>query len=62
MTTLELKTRIQQNLEKVSDDVLQDVLDLLEKSQDQSSEQIRRDANFRRILSEDRKLLNRLAK
>ena len=62
MTVLELKTQIQQELEKVPESVLQGLLDYLKQAQHQSPEQTRRDLNFRRILSEDRELLNRLAK
>jgi mRNA-degrading endonuclease RelE of RelBE toxin-antitoxin system len=62
MTTLELKTQIQKELDKVPESILQNVLDYLKQVQQQSPEQIRRDINFRRILSEDKELLNRLAK
>jgi hypothetical protein len=62
MTTLELKIQIQKELDKVPENVLQSVLDYLKQTQQQSPEQVRRDINFRRILSEDRELLNRLAK
>jgi mRNA-degrading endonuclease RelE of RelBE toxin-antitoxin system len=62
MTTLELKTQIQKELEKVPENVLQNVLDYLKQIQQKSPEQIRRDDNFKRILSEDKELLKRLAK
>ncbi len=62
MTTLELKTQIQHELEKVPEIVLQNVLNYLKQVQQQSPDQIRRDANFRKILSEDKELLKRLAK
>lgn len=62
MTTLELKTQIQKELDKVPEKVLQNVLDFLKQIQQQSPEQIRRDMNFKRILSEDKELLKRLAK
>jgi hypothetical protein len=62
MTTLELKTQIQHELERVPENVLQNVLDYLKQIQQKSPEQIRRDTNFKRILSEDKELLKRLAK
>jgi len=62
MTTLELKTQIQHELENVPEAVLQSVLDFVKQVQHQSPEQTRRDVNFRKILSEDKGLLNRLAK
>jgi mRNA-degrading endonuclease RelE of RelBE toxin-antitoxin system len=62
MTTLELKTQIQKELDKAPESILQNVLDYLKQSQQQSSEQNRRDINFRKILSEDKELLKRLAK
>jgi mRNA-degrading endonuclease RelE of RelBE toxin-antitoxin system len=62
MTTLELKTQIQKELDKVPESILQSVLDYLKQIQQQSPEQIRRDINFRKILSEDKELLQRLAK
>ncbi len=62
MTAIELKTQIQHELENVPETVLQTILDFVKQAQHQSPEKTRRDANFRRILSEDRELLNRLAK
>ncbi len=62
MTTLELKTQIQKELDKAPENILQNVLDYLKQSQQQSPEKIRRDINFKRILSEDKELLKRLAK
>ncbi|MFD2864429.1 hypothetical protein [Mucilaginibacter antarcticus] len=61
MTTLEIKTQIQQELKKIPESVLKDVLDYLKQIQQKSPEQIRRDANFKKILSEDKVLLKRLA-
>ncbi len=62
MTVIELKTQIHQAVENVPESVLQSVLDFLKQIQHQSPEQTKRDVNFRRILSEDKELLNRLAK
>jgi hypothetical protein len=62
MTAIELKTQIHQAVENVPENVLQSVFDFLQQIQTQSSEKARRDAHFKRILSEDKELLNRLAK
>lgn len=62
MTILELRTQIHHAVDKAQEDILRGVLDYLNQAQEQSHEQIRRDNNFKRIITEDENLLRRLAK
>jgi len=62
MTTLQVKTEIQKVLEQVPEDVLPDILDYLKQIQLQTHDQIKLTKNLKKILSEDKELLERLAK
>ncbi|MBC7381513.1 MAG: hypothetical protein H7296_00790 [Bacteroidia bacterium] len=62
MTKTQIKTEIQKVLDNVPDNILQDVLDFLKELQDQPAEKVKLANNLRRILSEDKELLKRLAK
>jgi mRNA-degrading endonuclease RelE of RelBE toxin-antitoxin system len=62
MTKIQLQTEIQKVLENVPESVLQDVLDFLKELQNQPSDKIKLANNLRQILSEDKELLERLAK
>lgn len=62
MTTIQLKTEIQKELDLVSVDALQDVLEYIKQIQHRSPEQLKRYRNFKKILAEDDKLFERLAK
>ncbi len=61
MTKTQLHSEIQKVLESVPENVLQDVLDFLKELQDQPADKIRLTNNLRKILSEDKDLLVRLA-
>jgi hypothetical protein len=61
MTKAELKLEIQRVLENVPDNVLKDLLTLLRGLQGQSSD-VALSHSLRQILSEDKELLQRLAK
>lgn len=61
MTTQEIKSEIQKSLDKVPDSVLEDVLNFL-KQVEKSNDSIALAKNLQKILSEDRELLERLAK
>jgi mRNA-degrading endonuclease RelE of RelBE toxin-antitoxin system len=61
MTSIEIKTEIQKVLDQVPETVLQDVLDFLKELQTKSADQIKLTNNLRKILSEDRELLEKLA-
>jgi hypothetical protein len=61
MTSIEIKTEIQKVLDQVPESVLQDVLDFLKELQTKSADQIKLANNLRKILSEDRELLEKLA-
>jgi mRNA-degrading endonuclease RelE of RelBE toxin-antitoxin system len=61
MTSIEIKTEIQKVLDQVPENVLQDVLDFLKELQNKSADQIKLANNLRKILSEDRELLEKLA-
>ena len=60
MTAIEVKTKIQQVLEEVPEDVLPEILKYLNEVKHQSADQVRRDNNFKKILAEDNKLFERL--
>jgi len=62
MTKAQLKTEIQKALDSVPENVLQDVLDYLKALQHQPNDKVRLANNLRQILSEDKELLERLAK
>ena len=62
MTKIQLQTEIQKVLDNVPESVLQDVLDFLKELQNQPSDKIKLANNLRQILSEDKELLERLAK
>jgi hypothetical protein len=62
MTTKEIKTEIQKSLEKVPENLLQDILDFLKKAEAQSTDSISLEKNLKSILKEDKELLERLAK
>ncbi len=62
MTTKEIKTEIQKSLNNVPESVLQDVLEFLKQAENQSVDRIGLAKNLRTILTEDKELLERLAK
>jgi hypothetical protein len=61
MTTKEIKSEIQKSLDNVPDSVLEDVLSFL-KQAEKSKDKITLVKNLREILTEDKELLERLAK
>jgi len=61
MTAIELKTEIQKVLDQVPESILQDVLDFLKELQTKSVDDIKLANNLRKIISEDRELLEKLA-
>jgi hypothetical protein len=62
MTTKDIKSEIQKSLDNVPERVLQDVLDFLKQIENQSIEKINLTMNLKDILTEDKELLERLAK
>ena len=62
MSTKEIKTEIQKSLDNVPDSVLQDILDLLKRAEKQPADRLSLTKNLRDILTEDKELLERLAK
>ncbi|HTA26428.1 MAG TPA: hypothetical protein VK809_01475 [Bacteroidia bacterium] len=62
MTTKEVKSEIQKVLDKVPDNLLQDILDYLKTIQSKSSDTVQLSKNLKQIISEDKALLERLAK
>jgi mRNA-degrading endonuclease RelE of RelBE toxin-antitoxin system len=62
MTTKEIKSEIQKSLDKVPESVLQDVLDFLKQVENQPIDKVNLTRNLRDILTEDKELLERLAK
>ena len=61
MTSIEIKTEIQKVLDQVPESVLQDILDFLKELQTKSVDDIKLANNLRKIISEDRELLEKLA-
>lgn len=62
MTSKEIKSEIKKSLDKVPESVLQDILDFLKLAENQTSERLSIAKNLRDILTEDKQLLERLAK
>jgi site-specific recombinase len=62
MSTNEIKAEIQKLLDNVPEIVLNDLLDYLRKAQNQSNNQIELYHHLRKIISEDKELLEKLAK
>ncbi len=62
MTTKEIKSEIQKSLDNVPETVLQDILDFLRKAENQPAERLSLMKDLRDILTEDKELLERLAK
>ena len=62
MTTKEIKSEIQRTLDNIPENVLQDILDYLKLMQGKSADKIKLSKNLHDILTEDKELLERLAK
>jgi hypothetical protein len=62
MTTKEIKSEIQRTLDNIPETVLQDILDYLKSIQGKSADKVKLSKNLRDILTEDKELLERLAK
>jgi hypothetical protein len=62
MTTNEIKSEIQKSLDNVPEGVLQDILDFLKKAENQPADRLNLMRDLRGILTEDKELLERLAK
>ncbi len=62
MTTKQIKNEIEKLLDIVPDEVLQDLLDFLKQAQKQTSDQLELSNYIKKILTEDKHLLEKLAK
>ncbi len=62
MTTTQLKKEIHRLLDRVPDTVLQDLIDYLREAQKQTGEQAELSSYLKRIIHEDKELLEKLAK
>ena len=62
MTTNEIKSDIQKSLDNVPESVLQDILDFLKQAENQPADRLNLMKDLRDILTEDKELLERLAK
>ncbi len=62
MTSKEIKSEIQKTLDNIPENVLQIILDYLREIQDKSADKVKLGKNLRDILTEDKELLERLAK
>ena len=61
MTTVQIKYEIQEALNKVPENVLQDILNYLKDFQTKTKDQVEKTRHIKRILTEDRELLEKLA-
>lgn len=62
MTTKQIKTEIEKLLDTIPENVLQDLLDFLKEAQKQAKDQAELTSHLRKIIYEDRELLEKLAK
>jgi|JI10StandDraft_1071094.scaffolds.fasta_scaffold00772_16 hypothetical protein len=62
MSTQEIKSEIKKSLDRVPDSVLQTIFDLLKQAEKHPAEKVDLTKNLQKILSEDKALLERLAK
>jgi len=62
MTTTEIKEEIHRAVDQVPETSLNEALAFLKALQSNSPERIKRSKNFKKILEEDKELLQRLAK
>jgi hypothetical protein len=62
MTVRELKSEIQKSLDNVPESILQDILALLKEAAGSTEDQVNLTRNLRDVLTEDKTLLQRLAK
>ncbi|MFS4417912.1 hypothetical protein [Maribacter sp. 2307ULW6-5] len=61
MTTRQIKSRIKKALDNVPENLLEDILNYLEEIQGKSADEVVLSQRLRKILSEDRELLEKLA-
>ena len=61
MTTKELKSRIQKALDNVPENILEDILSYLEEIQGKPADKVIMSQRLRKILSEDKDFLEKLA-
>jgi hypothetical protein len=62
MTTKEIKSETQKSLDKVPESVLHDILDFLRQVENQPTDRLNLTRNLRDIITEDKELLEKLAK
>ena len=62
MTTKEIKSEIQKSLGKVPESFLQDILDFLRQAESQPADKLNLTRNLKDIITEDKELLEKLAK
>ncbi len=62
MATKEIKSEIQKTLDNIPEALLQDILDYLKLIQGKSADKVELSKNLKDILTEDKELLERLAK
>jgi hypothetical protein len=62
MTIKEIKSEIQKSLDKVPESVLHDILDFLKQAENQPADRLNLTRNLRDIITEDKELLEKLAK
>lgn len=60
--TKEIKSKIQKFLDQVPENVREDILNYLKQAQSKSSDKVEMSRNLKKILKEDKELLEKLAK
>ena len=61
MTAQQLKSEIQRTLDRIPENVLQDILDYLKDLQGKTKDQVQLSRHLKQILAEDKALLEKLA-
>jgi len=61
MTSQQLKSEIQKTLDRIPDNVLQDILSYLKDLQSKTNDQVQMSRYLKKILAEDKELLEKLA-
>ncbi len=61
MTSQQLKSEIQKTLDRIPENVLQDILNYLKLLQHKTSDQLQLSQQMKQILAEDKELLEKLA-
>ena len=62
MTTRQIKSRIKEAIDNIPDNALEEILNYLEEIQGKTEDDVLKSQRLRKILTEDRELLEKLAR